>query len=100
MDKRRFLNAFCIAAVLFLAVVLTGRIRDGQQDTALKSVREAVKSAALSCYAVEGAYPETLAYLKENYGLAYDAERFIVSYDAFSENVFPDIRVLERGRTP
>ena len=29
--------------------------------------------------------------------LRYNAERFIVVYDAFASNVLPDIRVLERG---
>ena len=32
-----------------------------------------------------------------HYGLRYNAERFIVVYDAFASNVLPDIRVLERG---
>lgn len=67
----------------------------GAAETEL--VRTAVRSAALTCYAVEGAYPPDVDYLVEHYGLRYNSERFIVAYDAFASNVVPEIRVLERG---
>ena len=52
-------------------------------------------NAALTCYAVEGAYPEDLDYLREHYGLAYDQSRYIVNYDAFASNLIPEIFVVE-----
>ena len=57
----------------------------------------AVKNAVLTCYAVEGTYPESLEYLREHYKLAYNTERFVVEYDAFASNVMPEIVVRERG---
>ena len=53
--------------------------------------------AAVACYSVEGVYPDNVEYLVEHYGLRYDTETFILQYDAFAENILPDIRVLVRG---
>ena len=60
-------------------------------------VLDAGRSAALTCYAVEGAYPQSLEALKHGYGLAYNEDAYIVVYDAFASNVMPDIQVLRKG---
>ena len=69
---------------------------NSQQTSQTEMVHDAVRKAALTCYAVEGAYPGTLSYLEENYGLSYDHSRYLVAYDAFASNLFPDIRVIEQ----
>lgn len=33
--------------------------------------KEAIQKAALECYSIEGAYPQSLEYLKQHYGLIY-----------------------------
>lgn len=60
-------------------------------------VRNAVRNAVLTCYAVEGVYPPDIGHLVENYGLAYDDDRYLITYDAFASNVLPEIRVEVRG---
>ena len=104
MKKRRngWARAMAISLIVFAALLIGGwtllDVIDGASGTAqTELVRDAVRSAILTCYAVEGAYPSDLAYLEQNYGLAYDKERYIVSYDAFASNVMPEVRVLERG---
>ena len=82
-----------IAAFVLLVNSLTAT--SGSQETEL--VYDAVKNAALTCYAGEGTYPESLEYLREHYKLAYNKERFIVEYDAFASNLMPTITVRERG---
>lgn len=57
----------------------------------------AVRQAMITCYAVEGAYPADVAYLKENYGLAYNEDEYFVFYDAFASNILPEIRVSRKG---
>ncbi len=79
----------------FILLVNSLTATSGEQETRL--VYDAVKNSALTCYAVEGAYPENLDYLRENYGLAYNTDRFVVDYDAFASNLMPSIAVLERG---
>ena len=90
-----------IAIVLVMALLLAGvwllvsRVESTNDGAQTQFVYDAVQNAALTCYAVEGAYPESLEYMRENYGLAYDESRYYVTYDAFSSNLVPDIRVIE-----
>ena len=85
--------ALLLAAALFL---FRGIDRmSGAEQTAL--VRDAVRGALVTCSAVVGSYPTEVAYLKEHYGLAYDAERYMVTIDAFASNIMPDVRVTVRG---
>ena len=76
---------------------LVSRVDTAQDRAQTQFVRDAVRNAALTCYAVEGAYPESLEYLRSNYGLAYDEDRYRVNYDAFSDNLVPEIFVVEVG---
>ncbi len=90
-----------IAVLLLMALLLSGaavlitRLTDANNGAQTQFVVDAVRNAALTCYAVEGAYPEDLSYLREYYGLAYDENRYFVSYDAFASNLLPDIYVTE-----
>ena len=52
----------------------------------------------MACYAEQGVYPPDLDYLTEHYGVQIDDARFTVRYDAFAENLMPDITVLEVKR--
>ncbi len=88
----------CAFAVLFAGVfALSGRIGDASREAETELVSDAVRSAVVTCYAVEGGYPSELGYLKEHYGLAFDEDTYMVIYEAFASNIMPDIRVLERG---
>ena len=60
------------------------------------SVKQAVLRCAVQCYAVEGAYPENLDYMEENYGLTINEKQYIVIYDAFASNLLPQVSVLPR----
>lgn len=98
--KRRDVAALAVFAAVVLAFCLAvDRLTSASDGAELKLVRDAVKNAALTCYAVEGAYPDDIDYLREHYGLAYNEERYVIYYDAFASNVLPDIRVVERGRS-
>ena len=97
MAKRDIIIIALTLAVLLLAVALVGRVDSRQKETETETVREAVLNAALTCYAVEGVFPADLSYLTEHYGLLYDEDRYIIYYDAFAENLLPEIRVHEKG---
>ena len=64
------------------------------QATALKA---SVLRATLTCYAIEGRYPQDAEYLHVHYGLLYDRSHFIVTINTFSENLLPDISVMVQG---
>ena len=61
---------------------------------------QAVRKAAVSCYALEGAYPASDADLKQRSGVAVDEERYIIFYEIFASNIMPDVTVLERQVAP
>ena len=90
-----------IAVALLMVVLLAGvwllvsRLETANDGAQTKFVYDAVHNAALTCYAVEGAYPDSLDYLRDYYGLAYDQDRYYVSYDAFASNLVPEIYVVE-----
>lgn len=62
----------------------------------LESARRAVTRAAVQCYAIEGQYPPSVAYLEEHYGLSVDRTRYIVDYRPIGGNLMPGIEVLDR----
>ena len=97
MNRRDIIKLGLILLVLVLAVVLVNRIDTAQTRAESDIVRDAVKTAALTCYAVEGAYPDNVEYLREHYQLAYDEDRYMITYEAFASNLIPDIYVTERG---
>ena len=90
-----------VAIVLLMVLLLAGvlglvsRLSSKQSTAQTQFVYDAVQNAALTCYAVEGAYPGDLEYLRENYGLAYDQSRYMVTYESFSSNLVPTIYVTE-----
>lgn len=100
-EKKRGLIMVMVMTLLFAAVISIGGMAGKQMQTDLEarrteSVKEAVLSAALQCYAIEGAYPSGLDYLEEHYGVMVNHGRYIVSYDCFAENEPPEVMVLPR----
>lgn len=78
------------AAVLFMFFQNTGKDREEQAD----SIAQTIYDRALQCYVIEGAYPESLSYLEENYGLAINRKDYTVVYTPYAENLPPEIRVI------
>jgi hypothetical protein len=104
--KRRFVNRGVLPPVLTLGVAaaalvwfyisLSGASRGGTEAGRM-AAENAVKRAVLTCYALEGAYPENYDYLEENYGISVNTDRYIIHYEIFASNIMPDISVLVRG---
>jgi hypothetical protein len=97
--SRKDVGAVLIFVVLIVAfVLLINSITSKGSGRELEIVRDAVKNAALTCYAVEGTYPDDLQYLRDHYNLAYNEEKYVVDYQKpFASNVLPGIKVVERG---
>ena len=95
---RNLALGLAVFAAIFIGVyLLVNKVDSASGDAETELVKDAVRSAVLTCYAVEGAYPTTLGYLKEHYGLAYNEDAYMVIYSSFASNVMPTIQVLERG---
>ena len=97
MTRRDAGKIVIMLAVLAACVMLIIHIGSLQKREENRLVSDAVRKALLTCYAVEGTYPPDVNYLRDNYQLSYDADRYIVSFDSFASNHVPDVFVMERG---
>jgi len=86
-----------IFTLIILGVVLVG-LRQAEESSRAEGRRlleEAIMRVAIHSYAVEGYFPESVAYIVENYGIHIDSTRFVVHYDVFAANLLPNIQVFE-----
>ena len=90
-----------LVPILFTLVVM-GMIIYGLQQTetssraeALRILEDSIRRAVVTCYAIEGRYPESITYLESNYNIHVDRERFVVHYQVIASNIMPDIMVIE-----
>jgi hypothetical protein len=96
-----FLGEYGISFVLFgvIAAFCIGGMQSAEQkqkEEALRIAEESIMRGAVSCYALEGFYPSDYEYLKENYGIRVDEEKYAVFYTVFASNMMPDVTVIEK----
>lgn len=92
--KKRFILGL-LAAVLLFSAALT-RLEDSREAQGRQRLEDSVRRTAVSCYASQGFYPPSVAYMEENWGLQYEKERYVIRYEVFASNLMPDITVLEK----
>ncbi len=94
----RLLLSVSVFAVILLCFYLGVQSLSADTDRRQRdSLEEALNRGITYCYAVEGAYPESLDYLCSHYGLQIDEERYLVDYQVFASNLMPSITVIARG---
>ena len=99
INKEDIAAILVFVALIIVFVVLVNNITGKGNRREMDIVKDAVKNATLTCYAVEGMYPDDLNYLIEHYNLSYNKDRYIVYYEPLASNVIPSIKVVERGNT-
>jgi len=99
INKKDIAAILVFVALIIVFVVLVNNITGKGNRREMDIVKDAVKNATLTCYAVEGMYPDDLNYLIEHYNLSYNKDRYIVYYEPLASNVIPSIKVVERGNT-
>ncbi len=92
-----------LAAILLFAV-LAGVLLWGLSDAetvgktqGLRAAEESLHRAIVTCYAIEGRYPQSYEYLTEHYPVRIDESRYTVIYSIFAENIMPDVTVIEKA---
>jgi hypothetical protein len=83
-------------AVLLCFLAAVQNLSSGQTAEGRQQLEDAIRQAAVACYAAEGVYPPDLTYLEDHYGLQIDETHYGVSYQVFASNLMPDITVLEK----
>ncbi len=89
-----------LALAVFFLCKATDKMGTGQQAESLKQLDSSIRKAVVTCYATEGVYPPSIDYLKENYGIQIDEERFMVFYEVQGSNLMPNITVMESQTIP
>ncbi len=87
-----WLGFVILAGIVFLFFTLLGNVSESQPAQQAESLQRALENAVVQCYALEGAYPPDIAYLK-NYGIEIDESRFTVFYEARGANLRPALSV-------
>lgn len=87
--------AFVLVIVAF--VLLFTRFTRQNDAREMAMIEDAIRRAMVTCYAIEGRYPESFAYLSDNYGVVVDEGRYHVRFEAFASNVMPTVSVLSKG---
>lgn len=90
------LAGFLIVISVFILGVV--RVSDRTDAQAMQTLEQALNRGIVHCYTIEGAYPKDLQYLKDNYGLTYDEERFFVDYQVLGSNIIPEVTIIDRRR--
>lgn len=99
LRTHKFITICVILAVIACCIVLRSAFAVSEEEIADRenAIEQTVRERALQCYVIEDAYPESLAYLEENYGLTVNKEDYLIVYDLFAENQPPQIKVIYQG---
>ena len=96
--KLMYVSLILVIALIFICLSNIDGFWEGKQEKSTKSIEEAVKKMALECYALEGSFPPSVEYLKENYGLIVNNDAYFYHYQANGSNIPPDIRVMNKWK--
>lgn len=94
-------NGLVITLFLLLAAAAVYGIRSASTasyEEERRIAEQSVRRAAVSCYAMEGFYPDSFDYLRNHYGVRIDEQKFFVQYEVFGSNLMPEITILEVSR--
>lgn len=98
--EHKFITVCIILAIIVAGTVFHAALSTSQEEIAARenAIRETVQERALQCYVIEDAYPESLAYLEENYGLTVNKQDYLVVYQLYAENQPPMVKVIYQGK--
>jgi len=101
-QQRRKARAWLLAVPVVMAAALiwfsaaVTHLEESSQAEGMRQLEDALRRAAVSCYAAEGIYPPDLAYITEHYGIQIDEEKYFIHYEAIAENLMPEIAVISQ----
>ena len=86
-----------LVVVLVVFVVAADQVGSAQSTQEKAILTNALNRSITECYALEGAYPSSLSYLEEHYGLTYDSEHYYIDYQYIGSNLRPTVVIIERN---
>lgn len=95
MLKDNIFSILLFAAIAAIFITGFNDARRGSSAEERRMAEESLRRAIVSCYAVEGAYPESYEYIKENYSVRINESKYVVLYEIFASNIMPEITIFE-----
>lgn len=101
--KNHFSSIEVVATIIFFIVITVwlnieiNSVNISSSEEQLNETKASIEKAVVLCYSIEGYFPPDINYLKENYGLTFDENLYILNYNAFSSNIMPEIVLLRRN---
>lgn len=100
-QKRKKIVVPVLSALIFLLLLfffLGGfqKVSGSSEQQNRIQIEQAIKRAAISCYALESFYPADVSYLEEHYGVRIDHQKYALVYERLGSNIMPYIRVIPR----
>lgn len=95
--KKRILTAVLAVSGLVLFLRGVSNVERAAGEEGARQLEQALRQAAVACYAAEGIYPPDVDYLCRHYGVLVDDGQYTVIYENFADNLMPEILVLEGG---
>lgn len=86
---------FVIVIVVFLMGI--SFIASTSSNDQKQILTDAVNKDIIHCYAIEGYYPPSLAYIEDHYGLTYDSSKYLIDYVPVGDNIMPSVTIVEKS---
>ena len=98
--KKRISESMNFSVLFFLIVIIAflfgiSFISSTSSRDQKDILTDAVSKDVIHCYAIEGYYPPSLAYIEEHYGLTYDKSKYMVDYVPIGDNIMPSVTIVE-----
>lgn len=91
--RNLILSAALFVLIIFISYQAFASVSHQTSEEELQALESALNRSIMHCYAIEGQYPESLDYIKENYGLTYNESLFTVHYQPLGANLMPDVTI-------
>ena len=91
------ISLFSFMLAVFILLFTINYLKTKTVSESIQVMEANIRKAAISCYAIEGGYPDNLEYLEKHYGLQLDKKKYVIEYDVIGSNVMPWIAVAEKG---
>lgn len=93
--KKGYVLPVCIFVLMMILLFYgVNSVTEATAQKEQESLQNAVVQSAVHCYSVEGAYPDSLDYLKKHYGLTWNEKKYKVSYEIVAKNIRPQVEVI------
>lgn len=98
--KKRIIESMNFSVFFFVIIIVVflmgiSFIASTSSKDQKQVLTDAVNKDIIHCYAVEGYYPPSLAYIEDHYGLTYDKSRYLVDYVPVGDNIMPSVTIVE-----